>query len=125
MMRRLVLLLIGALSACAPSTLIKPGDTSYLHARARIRRTATRLESIAPSDDERDMFMQAESFYRYRFDPPPRSPGTYIAQIAAVAAELPALQALSGSLDLNEFRLKAYDGAVQLWESLLLQYPKS
>ncbi len=69
--------------------------------------------------------MQAESFYRYRFEPPSRSAGMYVAQAAAVAVELPALQAFSGSLDLNDLKLKAYDGAVQLWESLLARFPST
>ncbi len=67
--------------------------------------------------------MQAEGFYRYRFEFPRRSFGVHLAQIAAVTVELPALQALAGSLDLVDLRLKMSDAAVQLWETLLLEHP--
>jgi len=48
-----------------------------------------------------------------------------VGEAAAVVLELPALQALAGSLDLFELRLRACDGAVQIWETLLSRYAHS
>lgn len=78
-----------------------------------------------PSLEERWLFLQAESYFRYRFEFPPRGALTYVAQAAAATADFPALQAVAGSLDLLDLRLKSYDGAVQIWETLLVRYPHS
>ncbi len=76
----------------------------------------------APAD-EQTRFMQAEAFYRYRFAFPVRGIGAHLAQAGAVFAELPVLQALAASMDLQDLRLRSYDGALQLWESLLAARP--
>lgn len=116
---------VAAFSSCTKSILIRPSDAAFVEAQAKLACTAELVAAATVSEPERQLFMQAESFYRYRFEPPARSPGMYIAQAAAVAAELPALQAFSGSLDLNDLKLKAYDGAVHLWESLLMRFPRT
>lgn len=67
--------------------------------------------------------MMAETFYRYRFDVPRPKLKAYLAQTAAVVTELPAFQELSAALDIAYLRIKSYDGAAQLWESLLAAYP--
>ena len=46
-------------------------------------------------------------------------------QAAAVAFDFPALQAVAGSLDLIDLRLKTSDGAVHLWETLLDHHPQT
>ena len=46
-----------------------------------------------------------------------------MAQAAAVIVELPMFQSLAGSLDLLDLRLRSYDAATQLWESLLAERP--
>jgi hypothetical protein len=67
--------------------------------------------------------MEGEAFYRYRFRFPPRHFLGYVAEGAAAVTDFPAFQSLAGSLDLANLRLASYDGAVHLWESLLVQYP--
>ena len=114
----------GAL-ACAPSIVIRADDPVFARTREQLARTKVAAASSGASDAEQVTFLQAESFYRYRFTLPPRSFGTQLAQTAAVIIELPALQALAGSLDVMELRLRSYDAAVQLWETMLVQHPNS
>lgn len=109
--------------SCGHSLLIAHDDATYRRAIVRYQRTRQLVaESLAP-DDEQVMFMEAEGMFRYRFAPPPRSTGSYLAEVAASAIDLPALEAVAGSLDLFSLRLKTYDGSVQLWETLLANAP--
>jgi hypothetical protein len=103
--------------------LIHRDDLTFQQAQNRLLKTTNAPEVKAAPEPERTLFLQAESLYRYRFTPTPRSVSSQLAQTAAVVAELPALQAYAGSLDLMELRTRASDGAVQLWETLLAQYP--
>ncbi|MDR3608729.1 MAG: hypothetical protein P4M08_15300 [Oligoflexia bacterium] len=50
---------------------------------------------------------------------------SYLAEAAAAITDFPALQSLAGSFDLVDLRLRAADASVQLWETLLLRYPKT
>jgi len=111
-----------ALTSCAHSVLVHD-DPTYREAIARYQRTRHAVEASLASDDDRAMFMQAEALYRYRFEPPGRSVGAYVAQATASLIDLPVLDSLSGSLDLFSVRLRMNDGAVQLWESLLAKAP--
>lgn len=120
-----VTVVLLAAVGCSSSVLVKPNDVSFRQAQEGAARTARLPEVTAAPEAERVLFLQAEGLYRYRFDPPPRTFGSYAAQAAAVAVDFPALQALAGSLDLIDLRLKAYDGAVHLWESLLALYPRT
>lgn len=86
-------------------------------------RTQAEVDRLPASPDEKLRFLQAESFYRYRFAFPERGASGHLAQAAAVVIELPAFQSLAGSLDLMELRLRSYDAATQLWESLLAERP--
>jgi hypothetical protein len=108
---------------CTTSALVRPDDPVFRSAQARLASTMERVEHEQPSKEERVLFLQAESLYRYRFDPPPRGALVYLAQGAAAATDFPALQALAGSLDLIDLRLRMYDGAIQLWETLLQRHP--
>lgn len=109
-----------ALAACSHSVLIRSDDTAYRRAIEHYQRTRQLVaETLAPDDDQA-MFLQAEGLYRYRFAPPGRSVGSYLAQTAASTIDLPVLDSLAGALDLYSLRLRTYDGAIQLWESLLL-----
>jgi hypothetical protein len=112
-------------SACSPSVVIRSNDAGFARASARLARTKAAVANSGASDAEQNLFLHAESFYRYRFTFPPRSFGTQLAQAGAVVVELPALQALAGSLDLMDLRLRSYDAAVQLWETLLAEHPTS
>jgi hypothetical protein len=111
--------------ACASSVVVTRQDADFAHARERLTRVARVIDDEKPTEEERSMFLQAEGFYRYRFAFPPRSILGYVAQGAAAVTDLPALQSLAGSVDLLDLRLRSYDGAVHLWESLLEQYPST
>ena len=115
--------LVLASGGCASSVLIPRTDNSFVIAQQRLVRTAAQLEREDVTIEERLLFMQAESFYRYRFQPPRRLLLSYLAEAAAAVADFPALQAVAGALDLTELRLRMYDGSVQLWETLLEQHP--
>ena len=111
--------------ACSSSIVIRADDPVFARSREQLARTRATVARSGASEAEQVTFLQAESFYRYRFTFPARSLGTQLAQMGAVVVELPALQSLAGSLDLMDLRLRSYDAAVQLWETLLSQYPTS
>jgi hypothetical protein len=120
---RLAAIAVVALAGCGASVLIRQNDTTYRSAidhYQRVRRLVA--ASLAPEDDQA-MFLQGEALYRYRFERPPRSAASYIAQGIAAVIDLPVLDSLSGSLDLYSLRLRSYDGAVHLWETLLERDP--
>jgi hypothetical protein len=123
--RVLAIALLLACGGCSSSILIRPDDGTFRAARQHLTSTAEVVARAAVSAEERALFLQAESFYRYRFQPPPRGTLTYLAQGAAAIADFPALQSLAGSLDLAELRLRMYDGSIQLWETLLAEYPQT
>ncbi len=121
-----VFLLFGLpVSACSSSVLIHRDDSTFVRAQSRLARTTVIVDQQHPEAADRALFLQAESFYRYRFEPPPRGVLGNIVQAAAVAVELPMLQAVAGSLDILDLRLRTYDGAVHLWESMLLHNPQT
>ena len=109
----------AVLSSCSHSILIRSDDATYRRAIEHYQRTRRLVtESLAPDDDQA-MFLQAESMFRYRFDEPSRSAGSYLALVGAAVISLPVLESLAGSLDLYTLRIRSYDGAIQLWETLL------
>ena len=112
-------------SACSASVLIKKDDASFANSLDRYQKTRRFIDADLAAKTEAPFFMQAEGLYRYRFEPPPRSFGGYVAQAAAAAMDFPALQAIAASLDLFDLRLKTNDGAIQLWETMLERYPQS
>jgi hypothetical protein len=122
----LVLAAVAALACgCGGSSLIRADDLAYRRSLEHFKRTRELVTaSLAPEDDQA-MFLQAEGLFRYRFAPPARSFGSYVAQTVASAADLPVLDSLAGALDLYSLRLKTYDGSVQLWETLLARNPSS
>ncbi len=110
---------------CGQSVLIRKSDLGYRRAIEHWQRTRQLVtESLAPDDDQA-IFLQAEGFFRYRFAPPGRSFGSYIAQATASIIDLPVLDSLAGSLDLYSLRIRTNDGAVQLWETLLVRNPST
>jgi tetratricopeptide (TPR) repeat protein len=113
------------LGGCSASVLVPRRDVTFQRAQARLNKTEALLREVDTTPAERLMFLQAESFYRYRFDPPPRHVFNYMTQVAAAVTDFPALQAVSGSLDLAELRLRSYDAAIHIWETLLEQYPQT
>jgi hypothetical protein len=112
-----------SLAGCGGSLLLGKGDASYARSVERYARSSRQVQAVAAGEEETFMFLQAEAFYRYRFEPPSRNAGTYVAQAVAAAIDLPVLQAFASSLDLFDLRLKMNDGAIQIWESLLERHP--
>src|SRR5258706_11627203 len=112
-----------ALAGCGGSVLVHKDDDIYRRAITNFQRTRRLVaESLAP-DDEQAMFLEAEGLFRYRFETPGRSFGSYLALAGGALVQLPVLDSLAGSLDLFSLRLKAFDGAVQMWETLLERDP--
>ena len=122
----ILLLTIAGIAGCAsPPILIQKNDATYLRAQRRLRRTQVLVDGIKVSSAERTMFMQAENFYRYRFEQPPRSNKTLATEVLAAATDFPLFQSLASSFDLFNLRVRAPDAAVQIWESFLNRYPHS
>jgi hypothetical protein len=118
------LVLVSALSGCAPiSPLIPANDPAFVQSLSKLERTAQTVNGLGATADERAMFLQAESFYRYRFVPPPKNASSYLMQAAAAITDFPVFQSLAGSRELLDLRYRSTDSAVQLWESLLAQHP--
>ncbi len=118
--------LAACLSACSSaSVLIRQDDPTFSKAQEQLQRTAVMVDALAPAPAERGLFLQAESFYQYRFARPPRSTASVLAEVAAATTDFPGFQALAGSLDLVDLRYRAPDSAVQLWETLLDLYPQT
>jgi tetratricopeptide (TPR) repeat protein len=118
-----LLLVLFAVGACSSSALIRRDDATYARGLAHLERSTTLVETSGAPPGQRAMFLQAESLYRYRFELGPRGVGNYLVQSLAVASEFAPLQALAASAGMFELRLRVYDGAVQLWESLLERHP--
>jgi hypothetical protein len=117
------LTVVALVAGCAGSNLIEPDDTTFARAQGRLATLESRPELAAAVPDERRLFLQAEALYQYRYAFRERSFAGHLAQAAAIVTEVPALQAVAGNLDLNGLRLHAVEGAVQLWETLLLRRP--
>jgi hypothetical protein len=119
-------LLVGlAACGCASSVLIRRDDVTFREAQDRLQRVAASVEAEGVPPAEKWLFLQGEALYQYRFAPPPRGALGYLAEGAAAVVDFPALQALAGSMDLLELRLRSYDGAAQLFETLLDHYPRT
>jgi TM2 domain-containing membrane protein YozV len=71
------------------------------------------------------LFLQAESFYRYRFDWPATAARSYLAQALATTLEFAPLVAMASQNGMLDLRLRTYDGAAQLYEAMLSRYPTS
>src|SRR5262245_9774470 len=99
-MRAPLALVLLALASCSSSVVIRRDDPVYAHARGRLLHTQAVVDRLPASPDEKLRFLQAEGFYRYRFEFPARSAGVRLAEAAAIIVELPAFQSLAGSLDL-------------------------
>ena len=121
-----MMLIGGLLNACsANSVLIRQDDQTFSIAQQQLQRTEKTVDEYKPEPSERSLFLQAEGFYRYRFLPPERSIGKYLAEAAAAITDFPGFQSLAGSLDLEDLRFRAPDSAVQIWETLLELHPQT
>ncbi len=121
-----LLLLLVFLSACSTSSvLVKTDDPIFKESQQRLQRSVQLVDESKASSEEKALFLQAESFYQYRFEPPERSGAAYLTEMAAAITDFPAFQSLAGSLSLLELRLRSSDGAIQLWETLLVHHPET
>jgi hypothetical protein len=111
--------------SCGGSVLIRREDPTFARAQARLEHTHQEVARAGAPPAQAALFLQAEGLYRYRYDLPARSLGQYAAQALAVATEFAPLQALAASAGMFDLRLRAYDGAVQLWETLLAHHPET
>jgi hypothetical protein len=120
-----VLCAAGLLAGCGDSMVIKDDDATFTAAQERLQRTLKETQKLQAPAPELALFLQAESFYFYRFAEKSRSPGSYTAEAAAAVTNLPAFQSMAGSLDLLDLRYRTPDNAAQLWETLLERHPES
>lgn len=125
-MRVSIILLFGCAEACTSTPLIlRTHDAAFMRSQGRMIRIARYVDQQNAAEPERNLFLQAEGLYDYRFAFPSRNVWSYLAEVAAAVTDFPAFQSLAGMLDLASFRLKTYDGAVHLWETLLFQHPQT
>jgi TM2 domain-containing membrane protein YozV len=124
-------LLLLTCVACAPSALLRPDDASFHAAHQELIRSVEAAQPTpsakapAPAPDT-VLWLQAESFYRYRFDlNTPRSTGSYVAQLAAATTDFAPLLVAASAEGMMDLRLHAYDGAAQLYEELVARHPDS
>jgi hypothetical protein len=118
-----LVVLLAAMSACSSSVLIRPEDQTFARSERHLVATKTYVEKVKVPPEEAALVLQAEGLYRYRFDPPARGFTSYAAEFAASTIEIPAIQSMSGALDIFDLRLRMSDGAAQLWETYLSRYP--
>jgi hypothetical protein len=110
---------------CGASMPIRDDDSVFAHAVDRLERTASVVDATDAPPRERAIFMQAESFYRYRFERSSRGGMAVAAELAAAVTDFPVFQSFAGSVDLVDLRLRSADGAIHLWETFLRRYPES
>jgi len=113
-------------SACTTTSVLIPhDDATFAKAQKASLHIKKIVDRLNPPQSEKQLFLQAESFYQYRFSPPPKSSGKYLAEAASAITDFPGFQSLAGSLDMEDLRYRAPDSAVQLWETLLKEHPKT
>ena len=118
-------LCLGLVTGCASSPLPGPGEPSFQRSQDRLRDgiRAAKLPQ-APGPDQ-ILFTQAEAFFHYRHRAEPEGAGTYLAEAVGAALEFGPLTVALSSEGLGDLRLHAYDGATQLYETLLQRWPSS
>ncbi len=121
-----IILIIGFLNACSVnSALIRKDDHTFLKAQQQLQRTEKIIDGLNPELSERNLFLQAENFYQYRFLPPEKNTAKYLSEAASAITDFPGFQSLTGSLGFEDLRFRSSDSAVQIWETLLDFYPKT
>ena len=113
------------LAACASSPLIRPDDAEFRAAQQRLAATEPRIRAEAASPEEAALFLQAESFYEYRWSLHLHDSRSYALQTVAAALDFGPFSALASGNGVSDLRLAAYDGAAQLYEAFLARYPQS
>lgn len=113
------------LCACARSPLIRPDDPQFAAAQSRLVATQARVQREAVSPAESALFLQAESFYRYRWTVSLHDGRSYALQTVAATLDFGPFSALASTNGVGDLRLAAYDGAAQLYEAHLARFPQS
>ena len=121
------------LCACAPSILIKKDDPTFNYARERFQKTAHLLQSENLSDtttienisEDKALFLQAESYYRYRLELQKPSARSLATKAIAATTDFAPLSVWAASTEINQLRMQSYNGAAQLYEAFLDRYPNS
>jgi len=115
----------GLFCACASSPLIRSDDAEFHAAQERLAATEERVQRQAASPAEAALFLQAESFYRYRWTLQLHDGRAYALQTAAAVLDFGPFSALASGNGIGDLRLQAYDGAAQLFEAHLARFPQS
>ncbi len=118
-----IMIILGTAACSTESALIHRDDATFAKAQAHVQQMRKLVDQLNPPSAERSLFLQAEGFYQYRFTPAKKSNVKYLAEAASAMTDFPGFQALAGSLDVEDLRFRSSDSAVQLWETLLQDYP--
>ena len=126
------LVLLPVLSGCAPSVLLKQEDPIFDYASERLQKDLGRV-AAAPFDSspivnvpaDKALFIQAESFYWYRFSLPQPSARALATKALAAATDFAPMSVWAASTEMNQLRMQSYNGATQLYEHLVERYPNS
>ncbi|HUJ28896.1 MAG TPA: hypothetical protein VLW85_22905 [Myxococcales bacterium] len=114
------------LAACARSPLIRPDDPQFGAAQARLVATQARVQQEAGSPAGSGLFLQAESFYRYRRAISSlHDARSYALQAVAAALDCGPFSALASANGVADLRLAVRDGAARLYEAHLARLPRS
>jgi len=116
-------------AGCAPSPLLRPDDATFAAADVRFAAVSESILGQAGPrklDAQEALFLRAEALYDYRFAlTRGGTASSYLAQLAAAATDFAPFTVVAASGGLFELRLRAYDGAAQLYEAFLERYPSS
>jgi len=121
----LTLMTLTMVSCSTTSVLIQHKDKTFDKAQTHFQNIKKEVKKIDSPLPQSMLFLQAESFYDYRFTPPKKSKAKYLAEAMSAVTDFPGFQSLAGSLDMQDLRFRASDSAVQLWETLLQEYPNT
>ncbi|MDQ6952615.1 MAG: hypothetical protein Q9M15_03705 [Mariprofundaceae bacterium] len=120
-----IIIVLGGVSCSTESALIHRDDATFAKAQAHFQDIKKVVDNMNLPASESNLFLQAEGFYQYRFTPAKKSNVKYLAEAASAMTDFPGFQALAGSLDVEDLRFRSSDSAVQLWETLLQDYPNT
>jgi len=112
-------------SCSKTSVLIPSNDKTFTNAQTHFQNIKKIIDKINSPLPQSMLFLQAESFYDYRFTPIKKNKTKYLAEALSAITDFPGFQSLAGSLDMQDLRFRASDSAIQLWETLLQKYPNT
>jgi hypothetical protein len=86
----LILIILFTNGCSSSSVLIRSDDLVFKQAQQALERVNIIVDVIKPPLEEKVLFLQAESFCRYRFEPPKKSKMSYLAEGAASTTDFSA-----------------------------------